>query len=521
MRNPEILRMLAISLLALAGGVLGARPGPVAATTNVTAISAGLSYTCAVTAAGAVACWGYNDSGQLGDGTDKSFHGRPVDVVGLNESITLVTASVDYSCAVTAGGGVKCWGSNFHGELGNGTTTTSISTPPVNVVGLDAQVTTVAAGRSWHTCALTVAGGVKCWGYNNFGQLGDGSLGGVTNGGRAFPDYVVGMDSGVSDVRVGSVYTCALTSEGAVQCWGLNSSGQLGDGTNENSAVPVSVVGLESGAKAITAGDWHNCALMANDGVKCWGDNEFGQLGDGTAGDGDEETNDNSSNIALDVVGLNAGVVALDAGMWNTCALTDVGGVKCWGHNGYGQLGNGTTLNSATPVDVIGLDDEVIAISAGGLHTCALMASGTVKCWGGGDLLGDGTLITSPVPVDVLFDADNDGCADGRELGSTAVRGGLRNPKSFWDFFDTPDSVNVRDRIVSVADIGRVAARFGTSGDPAIDPLSAPPASGYHTAFDRSPPAQGAELWQPGPPDGSITIGDIGFVVAQFGHSCM
>ena len=127
----------------------------------------------------------------------------------------------------------------------------------------------------------------------------------------------------------------------------------------------------------------------------------------------------------------------------------------------------------------------------------------------------------SPVPVAVLFDADNDGCADEQELGAKPALGGRRNPKSFWDFFDVPVAGSPRDRAVDAFDIGAVVLRFGTFGDPGIDPFSAPPGSGYHTAFDRSPPAGGDDLWDLGPPDGSIDAFDIGAVVIQFGHTCV
>ena len=126
---------------------------------------------------------------------------------------------------------------------------------------------------------------------------------------------------------------------------------------------------------------------------------------------------------------------------------------------------------------------------------------------------------STPTPVPPSGDSDGDGCTDAQELGPSAVLGGLRDPKSFWDFFDTPDGNNVRDRAITIGDIGRIVARFGTFGDPAIDPLSLPAALGYHTAFDRTP--LGPELWNLGPPDGAVTIQDIGLMVVQFGHSCM
>jgi len=243
-----------------------------------------------------------------------------------------------HACALTAGGAVTCWGSDSHGQLGDGAT--GNSTTPVGVPSLTSDVAAVSAG-STHTCALTIAGAVKCWGWNIYGQLGDGS---TTD--SSTPVDVTGLSSGVVAISAGFGYSCALTVGGGVKCWGFNGQGQLGDGSTADSSSPVEVTGLSSGVAAISANEYHACALTMAGGVKCWGYNNFGMLGDGTT---------TTSTTPVDVSGLSRGVAAVSAGGEHTCAVTTERVVRCWGHNNYGELGDGSTTDSPTPVDVPGM----------------------------------------------------------------------------------------------------------------------------------------------------------------------
>jgi len=293
--------------------------------------------------------------------------------------LTQISAGRVHTCALTSDG-VKCWGYNEDGQLGDGTDENRPT--PVDVKGLTSKVTQISAGGK-HTCALTSDGGVKCWGDNDWGQLGDG-----TDEYRYTPVDVKGLTSKVTQISAGGNHTCALTSDGGVKCWGWNPSGQLGDGTDENRSTPVDVKGLNSKVTQISAGGGHTCALTSDGGVKCWGENFFGQLGDGT---------DEYRYTPVDVKGLTSKVTQISAGGARTCALTS-DGVKCWGYNEDGQLGDGTEESSLTPVDVKGLTSKVTQISAGGGHTCALTSDGGVKCWGENAVdEGDGSL----TPVDV------------------------------------------------------------------------------------------------------------------------
>jgi alpha-tubulin suppressor-like RCC1 family protein len=360
-------------------------PGVVTSlSSGVAAISAGADHACAVTTAGAVLCWGNNSDGQLGDGT-RTRRLTPVGVSGLDSGVAAVTSGVTHSCALTVGGGVECWGRNQFGELGDATISGSLT--PVGAVGLQSGAAAVTAGDS-DTCALTVDGATHCWGFNFDGELGNGDSGQMTA-----PTGVDGLRNDAASVIAGYHHTCAILTSGALTCWGENDRGQVGDGTTIERDRPVAVVGLGSNVDAVAAGYAHSCALTTYGTVMCWGDNARGELGDGTH---------TQRHTPVAVSGLAPGVVAIAAGVSYTCAVTYVGGVQCWGSNQFGQLGDGTTTSSSTPVPVSGLDSGVVSVSADGTMTCALTSAGAVKCWGGETgLLGNGGTDLSDVPVQV------------------------------------------------------------------------------------------------------------------------
>jgi alpha-tubulin suppressor-like RCC1 family protein len=355
---------------------------------GITAISAGWDYTCALTSEKGIKCWGNNAQGQLGDGSTE-VHNAPVDVIDLDSDISAISAGRAHTCALTINGGVKCWGSDWYGELGDGESNQVFSTIPVDVSGMTSGVKTIVSG-AYHTCALTSGGGVKCWGYNEVGQLGDG----YTIDEDAPDLWVANLYQGVSAISAGANHTCAITTGGAVKCWGHNQYGQLGNNTNVNSRAPVDVSGLTSGIIALAAGDNHTCALTLDGIVKCWGFNLQGELGDGT------HTN---RWTPVDVTPLNSVISSITAGLIHTCAVTSDGGAKCWGANNNGQLGNNETEDMSSPVDVNDLSSNVLQLSGGMYHTCALITGSSVKCWGSNDFgqLGTGNTSRYLVPHNV------------------------------------------------------------------------------------------------------------------------
>jgi alpha-tubulin suppressor-like RCC1 family protein len=339
-------------------------------------------YSCALTTTGGVKCWGIDSA-------------TPVDVTGLTSGVIQITLGGLQACALTAAGGVKCWNSN--------------SSTPVDVSGLTSGVAQISGGE-FHTCAVTTSGGAKCWGNNYYGALGNG-----TSTGSATPVDVSGLTSGVVQISSGEFHTCAVTTSGGAKCWGGNTYGQLGNGTFAHSATPIEVSGLTSGVEQISAGGGFTCAVTTGGHTKCWGNNIAGFLGNGTF----TMTFPYGIATPVDVDGISSGVAQISAGADHTCAVTTAGGVKCWGSNAYGDLGNGAFTQTipygiATPVDVGGMSSDVRQVSAGRGHTCAVTTAGGVKCWGWNfqGQLGNGTF-TPTFPYGIATPVDVSGLTSG------------------------------------------------------------------------------------------------------------
>jgi alpha-tubulin suppressor-like RCC1 family protein len=425
---------------------------PVLGLSGAVSLSAHWQHACAIRDDGALLCWGNNASGQLGDGT-LTVRTQPVVVPGL-QNVAMVATGLSHTCAA-ATGGLFCWGSNSLGQLGSdsgGDPTTPVTQP--TLVPIVTDPVAVAAGAQ-HTCAVRSSGEVRCWGQNSTGQLGEGSMSSLGE-----PVRVTGLDSG-TQVAAGATFSCAETSDGAVFCWGDDHYGQLGMGNDVIApipvAVPLSAGGLAAGGAhscaitrggpagggaaavstlvcwgsdqagqlgdnsttdsatpapikmpllplAIAAGALHTCAIDPSTGLWCWGRGSSGQIGPGHLVDTSVPV-----EVALPSGDAPSAVAAGDA---HTCVLVSpadgLGGqIFCFGDNGYGQLGDGTTTSRATPA-LVPLGRRAVSVTAGGGHTCAVDVDGLAWCWGRDEdgEIGDGGAADQPLPTAVTFPTD-------------------------------------------------------------------------------------------------------------------
>ena len=331
-------------------------------------VATGSGHSCALVQGGAVQCWGGNDYYQLGDGSTTP-RAQPAAVLGLPPAAAISTSS-DHSCAITTQGEVWCWGANVQAQLDS---SRAPHTTPLRITGLAGPAVAISAGVA-HSCVVIQGGALQCWGDNSSGQLATGNT-----DEQMQPTTVRGLPP-VAQVAAAQGHTCALTTNGAAYCWGFNNYGQVGGGSQTKRLVPTPVAGLTKSKGGITqlrAAPGHNCALLPSGAVQCWGYNYYGQLGDASLTERHQPTT---------IAGLDA--QALATGDEHSCAINRAGGALCWGNNSSGQLGSpavsgpGGSSARNTPTPVTGLASGLRQISAGSWTTCALTTAGAVQCWG-------------------------------------------------------------------------------------------------------------------------------------------
>jgi alpha-tubulin suppressor-like RCC1 family protein len=365
------------------GAALDITPAPALSFRQV---SGGAFHTCGVTTSNQAYCWGSNFIGQLGDGTTTQSL-RPVAVAG-GLLFRQVSAGGDHNCGVTTGNRAYCWGRNRDGQLGNGTFRNRLV--PVAVAG-GLRFRQVSAGAD-HTCGVTLDNRAFCWGKNGQGRLGDGT----TDIDRPRP---VAVSGGLFFLRVsaGGDHTCGATTANQAYCWGNNRFGQLGEGgTVSQSPTPVAVASRRRFDRVTTGRTFlppFTCAVTTDDRAFCWGDGRFGQIGDG---------NHFVRNTPRAVSG---GLLfrQVSGGGFHTCGVTTDNLAYCWGRNFEGQLGDGTTSGRSTPVAVAG-GLEFRQVSTGLFHTCGVTTANEAYCWGFNSegQLGDGTTTDRSTPTPVV-----------------------------------------------------------------------------------------------------------------------
>lgn len=289
-----------------------------------------------------------------------------------------------HTCVINSDAEVLCWGDNEWGQLGDGTTESNLI--PTLLSGLGSGAIAIAS-EELYTCALTNDGKVFCWGGNEMGDITYPPL-----DSRLTPTPIGGLPTNIVDLAVGRAHACALDADGSIICWGKNDKGQLGDGTTTDSTVPMHVVDAPDNIISIDAGYANTCALTSDGNVYCWGDNKLGQIGDGTL---------EPRLTPTLATRLPGNIAAITVQQDHSCALSENGAVYCWGLSLFGEAEEINTNDDPKVSPVEGLPKDIIAITAGGTHNCALTGGDNIYCWGNNMMnqLGDSTDLVSQLDV--------------------------------------------------------------------------------------------------------------------------
>ena len=342
---------------------------------RATQVATGAFHTCAMKLDGSVKCWGRNNEGQLGRGTTQNLSNDFPTAVTFAGSVVAIAAGAYHSCALLAGGTIQCWGRNNELQVGDATGASPISAP-TNIRSFATVPALGIAAGGYHSCAVMSDGTVMCWGDNRNQQVTTGAFASTHTA-----QTVAGVVSATT-VSAGAYHNCALVSGGSAVCWGYNNDGETGTTTNPSNTVAISAMQIDAATGAgingtSNFGGWHTCALLTSGVVSCWGYNGFGELGNGTT------TNPTPLGTPI-TASVTGAASAVASGGFHTCAIV-AGAVSCWGSNDSAQLGTGTFGGSITiPAVIAGALPPAVSIDAGGYHTCAVVSGGSddVRCWG-------------------------------------------------------------------------------------------------------------------------------------------
>lgn len=361
-------------------------------------IAVGQAFLCVVYTGGTVGCIGDNTYSQLGAGVAGANY--PTTSPGTIPSITnavKVYAGGFFACALLADQSAVCWGSNWNGDLGNGVVNANYMVPVVPT-GLSSDVWYLTLGLN-HACAQ-VGAQIKCWGANDMGQLGRGTM----TAAEVTPDVVSGLTGSVNGVTVNGSHSCAVMVNESIYCWGRNTENQLGDGSGINSAVPQLVLNIPGPVRLFSAGYYHNCMVTDSDQITdfktyCWGQSSSGEVSRATLGSASTPTDiPLLKTLDIDKVHIE---VREESANTTACALINGGTLSCWGDNTFHQLGVGDTISVYNGLQVVVLPATVTDFSLGLTHGCALLTDGTIYCWGRNNLnqIADGSASATVDPA--------------------------------------------------------------------------------------------------------------------------
>jgi alpha-tubulin suppressor-like RCC1 family protein len=370
----RVLRTLGALALALAA-LIGAPAAAQAASGPWLQVSAGWRHTCAINTGHSLYCWGRNENGQVGDGNTDTPH-LGLHRVGAAGAWSSVSAGTYHTCGITTAKNLYCWGNNEYGEVGDGDT----DSPHLGLyrVGAAGVWSTVSTG-SYHTCGITTAKNLYCWGRNENGEVGDGNTDNPHLG-----LYRVGAAGVWSTVNAGAYHTCGITTAKNLYCWGYNGHGEVGDGNTDNPHLGLYRVGAAGVWASVTAGYGHTCGITTAKNLYCWGYNDDAEVGDGTQ---------ITPRLGLYRVGAAGVWSTVNAGDYHTCGITTAKNFYCWGNNGSGQVGDGNTDNPHLGLYRVGAAGVWASANPGGFHTCGITSAENLYCWGynADGQVGDGT----------------------------------------------------------------------------------------------------------------------------------